>query len=78
MQCFWYRDLPDGSGVEVFVVFWLGMRWLNGKPTVTLKEGERMTIDRARHQLTHSILELSQEADLVNMFWNDRNNVISG
>ena len=72
MQCFWYRDLPDGSGVEVFVVFWLGMRWLDGKPTITLKEGERMTIDRARHQLTHSILELSQEASLVNMFWNDR------
>ncbi len=32
-----------------------------------------MTIDRARLQLTHSILELSQEANLVNMFWNDRN-----
>lgn len=71
LQANWWRDLPDGSGRENFMVFWQGLTWKDGKVVRAIPEGERIEMEYARSHMNHSIWEYTQNAKLVNDFWED-------
>ena len=68
LYCHYFKDLPDGSGKEVFSAFWHGMSWKDGKPVRMIPEGEKIAIDRVRSQMNHSAWEFTQISELINSF----------
>ncbi|MBE6017902.1 MAG: hypothetical protein E7233_09935 [Lachnospiraceae bacterium] len=71
LQGNWFRYLPDKSGIEIFITFWHGMGWENGKPVRKIPDDEKISIDRVRSQFNHSIWEFTQLSALINSFWED-------
>jgi len=68
MQGNWLRNLPDGSGKEIFIIFWHGISWENGRFTRMIPEEEAISADRVRAHMNHSIWEYTQAAELINLF----------
>ena len=71
IQVDWWRDLPDGSGREEFIVFWNGVKWVNGKGVSMIPEGEKINIEYVRALMNHCIWENMQTIALINSFWDD-------
>jgi hypothetical protein len=71
LQANWFQYLPDHTGREALIIFWHGISWKDGKAIRMLPEGEKISIDRVRSHMNHSIWEYTQVAELVNTFWDD-------
>ena len=74
LQTNWWREWADGSGRELYICFWHGVKWENGQIVRTLPEGEKVNIEYIRSHMNHSIWEYTQTEKLINDFWEDHKN----